>query len=324
MSSLSDLLKFPEIYLHMGFIESYGNGFYTALFGVTLYAMIVTKKAHKTNLGLFLALIMMYILATTHSACHWFIVKNGFIDHGETPTSTALYFVGTPLWITVLSALTLTLNTLIADCILIWRCWIVWNHNWKIIILPTMCTVAGAALGFRSIAEQAAYIINPNLDRNSFVDFATPYFALSLVTTSLATVLIIFRIMTMTESATRKSRGYRRVIEVVVESAVLYSVSLIIFLPLLVAESLEDGYAQAVVVQMTGIAPTLIVARVSLGLSRPDGTWGAPQSTLQSSLGFARRSGSELPNGHIGLSPVYYVGPYDSVSAATKTEVVDA
>jgi hypothetical protein len=94
-------------------------------------------------------------------------------------------------------------------------------------------------------------VLNPNLDRASFVDFATPYFALSLVTTSLATGLIIVRIFTMTGRAARKSGGYGRVIEIVVESALLYSVALIIFLPFLVQGSDNDGYAQAVVAQMT-------------------------------------------------------------------------
>ena len=94
-------------------------------------------------------------------------------------------------------------------------------------------------------------MINPKLSRTSFVDFATPYFILSLVTTCLATILILFRIITMSERATRKSRGYGRVIEIVVESALLYSVALIVFLPFLVNKSFDDAYPQAVLGQMT-------------------------------------------------------------------------
>ncbi|KAJ6612622.1 hypothetical protein B0H10DRAFT_2222970 [Mycena sp. CBHHK59/15] len=239
----------------------------------------------------------MYTLSTVHVACRWVLVKEAFIDHADTPTSTLIYLVQSPLWLTVLAAVTLTVNTLVADCVLIWRCWIVWNQDWKIVLLPLLCTLAGAGLGFRSVAEQAAYVINPNLDRNSFVDFATPYFALSLVTTALATILIITRIVTLTESATRKSRGYGCVIEVVVESALLYSVTLIVFLPFLVRASDNDGYPQAILAQMTGMAPTLIVARVSFGLTRPDETWQVPTKSV--TLAFATGSlRSELPSSH--------------------------
>ncbi|KAJ7935882.1 hypothetical protein B0H13DRAFT_1589966, partial [Mycena leptocephala] len=243
-------------------------------------------------------LVAMYILSTVHVACRWVLIKNAFIDHADSRETTVIYLVQSPLWLTVLAAVVFTVNTLVSDSILIWRYWIVWNRQWKIIILPTFCTVAGAGLGFRSIAEQAAYVLNPNLDRASFVDFATPYFALSLVTTSLATGLIIVRIFTLTGRAARKSGGYGRVIEIVVESALMYSVALIIFLPFLVQGSDNDGYAQAVVAQMTGMAPTLIVARVSLGLARPDETWQEPAT----SLFFGRRS--ELPRTGTNLSHV--------------------
>jgi hypothetical protein len=119
-----------------------------------------------------------------------------------------------------------------------------------------------SGLGFKSIQEQAAYVINPSLDRTKFIDFATPYFALSLITTCLATLLIIFRILTMTDHTTRQSRGYSRVIEVVVESALLYSVAMAIFLPLLVRNSSNDAYAQAVVGQVTVSRETWLVAAV--------------------------------------------------------------
>ncbi|KAJ7107560.1 hypothetical protein C8R44DRAFT_322176 [Mycena epipterygia] len=268
------------------------------------------RETHKNNLGLFLPLIAMYILSTVHVACRWLLIRNAFIDHADTPTSTLIYLTQSPLWLTVLAAVVFTTNTLISDFVLIWRCWTVWNRNWKVVLLPIVCTLVGTGLGFRSIAEQAAYVINPNLDRNAFIDFATPYFILSLVTTSLATVLIILRILTMTEQTTRKSRGYGRVIEIVVESAILYSVSLIIFLPFLIRASYDDGYAQGVVAQLTGMAPTLIVARVSFGLARPDETWKTPVTTLS----FVRSTRSELPSTNIALTHI------DDTAAAGNTD----
>ncbi|KAF7372818.1 hypothetical protein MSAN_00487800 [Mycena sanguinolenta] len=258
---------------------------------------------------------MMYTLSTIHVASVWILVKTGFINNGNTPLSTSLYLLQPPLWLTVLAATVFTVNTVIADFIVIWRCWIVWNRDWKVVVLPVMCTISGAALGSRSIAEQAAYVLNPNLDRSSFVDFSTPYFALSLVTTCLSTILVIWRIISITESSTRTSKGYGRVIEVVVESAILYSVSLVVFLPFLVKGSTNDGYPQAVL----GIAPTLIVARVSLGIARPDATWAAPQSSLN--FGRSVSTGLELRR---GSAPVYNIDAPNSAPAAKEYGQVDA
>ncbi|KAJ7779391.1 hypothetical protein DFH07DRAFT_950456 [Mycena maculata] len=242
--------------------------------------VVFKRQIHKVNPAIFLSLIVMYILSTVEIICRWVVTRSAFIDHGDTSNTISLYLLEPPLWEAVLAAVVFSINTLIADCILVWRCWTVWNRNWLIVALPLLSTLVGAALGFKSIQEQAAYVLNPNLDRAKFINFATPYFGLSLATTCVATLLIIFRIVTMTERATRKSRGYVRLIEIIVESALLYSVALAVLLPYLVRNSADSAYPQAVVAQITGMAPTLIVARISLGFARPEETWQSPTTSL--------------------------------------------
>ncbi|KAJ7275984.1 hypothetical protein C8J57DRAFT_1505286 [Mycena rebaudengoi] len=312
---MSSITEVRGPYLQETFVELYMNGLYTVLFFVTLYGMVFKRQLHKQNVGVFLALIAMYILSTMHIVCRWILMRNAFIDNGDTSTTISLYLLQPPLWLTVLAAIVFTVNTLMADCVLIWRCWTIWNRNWWVVALPICCTLAGAGLGFKSIQEQAAYVLNPNLDRTKFIDFATPYFALSLVTTCLATLLIIFRIITMTERTTRKSRGYSRIIEIVVESALLYSIAMAIFLPLLVTDSSNDAYAQAVVGQITGLAPTLIVARVTFGLARPDETWQQPTTWFHASSG----PPPTHPNGSVALGRVHDIG-FSTDSDGTKSD----
>ncbi|KAJ7787866.1 hypothetical protein B0H14DRAFT_3504929 [Mycena olivaceomarginata] len=75
-------------------------------------------------------------------------------------------------------------------------------------------------------------------------------------------------------------------------------------IPLLVQDSTNVIYVQAVVAQITGIAPTLIVARVTFGLARPDETWQKP-----STLHFASSEpGSTLHNNSIALSRIHNIG----------------
>ncbi|KAJ7452739.1 hypothetical protein B0H11DRAFT_283304 [Mycena galericulata] len=252
----------------------------------------------------------MYIFATIHMGTRWFLVKSGFIDHGDSAVTTIAYLLVNPLWLATLPAIRLTMNTLVADCILIWRCWTVWNREFKIVLLPILCTLGGAALGFLSVAEQARYVINPQLNRATYIDFATPYFSLSLATTLLATFLIILRIVFVTRLAGETLRGYRQVIEMTVESAALYSATLVVFLPFLVRQSFNNGYPQAVLAQMTGIAPTLIVARVSFGLARPNESWQAQTSPIQF------EATPEEPHTSINLSNIM------SPSAESKSEIL--
>ncbi|KAJ7239875.1 hypothetical protein C8J57DRAFT_1527919 [Mycena rebaudengoi] len=274
MSSIAAILRARAVYLHVTLIEVLLHGKLFCLFSLTIYGMIFKRGLHKPNLALVAAIVGMYILSTINVVCRWVLICNAFIANSDSPATTALYLLQPPLGLAVLGGTAFTTNTLLSDFVLIWRCWVVWNRNWKIIVLPFICTWVGAGLGYRSVAAQAAYIINPHLDRSRFVDFRTPYFALSLLTTSLATIFIVLRIITMTDPTVRKAGRYRRAIEILVESAVLYSVALIVLLPFLVQKSsFNNGYPHAFVAQLTGICPTLMVARVSFGHARPDETW---------------------------------------------------
>jgi len=193
---------------------------------------------------------------------------------------------------------------MIADFVLVWRCWIIWNRDWKIIAFPLICTLVGAALGFRGIAAQVAFVNDPLSSPATYTNFGNAYFGLILATTTSATFLISLRIWKMTGKSTRKSLGYDRIIEFVVESAAIYLVVLAVYIPLSIQGSVAVAYPQALVAQLTGIAPTLLVARVAFGLARPDTTWqGESANSGRISFRGDGNSTSEQPN-PIALSPV--------------------
>ncbi|KAJ7510903.1 hypothetical protein B0H11DRAFT_2215639 [Mycena galericulata] len=277
----ADLFTIRDIYLNMTLVQAFAHGVYSGIFLLTLYAMIFKRK---TPTHFFVAVIMMFTIATIQTAVHWAIIRNAFITHGTSPEDTVGALLFPTLSLMVLSGMTLVANTLLADCVLIYRCFAVWNNDWRVIVLPTLTTLAGTALGILTVFETAQFIQSggdPNkfVDYNRFVDYGGPYFCMCLATTLLATILIVARIVWLTYdnagTGAFKFSGYRAVIEMVVESALLYSVALVVYIVLLSgsATSNNDGYAQAILIEMTGIAPTLIVARVSFGLARPSASW---------------------------------------------------
>ncbi|KAJ6542384.1 hypothetical protein DFH09DRAFT_1174137 [Mycena vulgaris] len=231
---------------------------------MTLYALTFKRGTRSFNWGIFLALTSMYILSSIHAINGAVLVQFAFVEHGDTIESSIAYIAQPSLPRSLLGAIALTINTMIADFVLIWRCWTMWNRNWKIITLPLTCTLVGAGLGFRGIAAQVAFVHDPLSSPATYINFGNAYFGLILATTTSATFLIIFRIYKMSQ----KSMGYGRVIEMGLANV---------------------AYPQALVAQLTvgcltrtalphpevaqGMAPTLLVARVAFGLSRPDTTW---------------------------------------------------
>ncbi|KAK0224760.1 hypothetical protein EDD85DRAFT_727483, partial [Armillaria nabsnona] len=67
--------------------------------------------------------------------------------------------------------------------------------------------------------------------------------------------------------------AYRHVIEVLVESSALYSISLILFVTFYVCHDVIFYYFVCLLVITRGIAPTLLAGRVAAGHARPDESW---------------------------------------------------
>lgn len=87
---------------------------------------------------------------------------------------------------------------------------------------------------------------------NKFAKFTLVYFVLSLCSTVICTSLIVYRIFTISRrSGLSTESPYRKVLEIIVESAVVYSIALLVYLPFLIRDDFSDGYPQAVLTSIT-------------------------------------------------------------------------
>ncbi|KAG6831798.1 hypothetical protein H0H92_007475 [Tricholoma furcatifolium] len=95
------------------------------------------------------------------------------------------------------------------------------------------------------------------------VDYITAVYSTTLVPTAFCTGAIVYRIIT-----TRGFPWYSRIIEIIIESALLYCVSTLLVLITYIIYSVTTlQYAVVFWEACTGIAPTLIVARIPAGQS---------------------------------------------------------
>lgn len=99
------------------------------------------------------------------------------------------------------------------------------------------------------ISPQARDRLSP-ANRTKFTDFGIIYLSLSLASTVLSTLLIIYRIVSVTRQTLMTNR-YKGIIEIIAESAAIYAVTLIIFLPFFARKDFTQGYAQAILVPIT-------------------------------------------------------------------------
>lgn len=274
----------PPVPISSLIVEDWFHGLYTAGIFLTLW-VIFTNSAFtmERKAGLTAIVLSMYICSTMHCSLQWYYYSKA-IDDNELPGGPGLLFSLTHLapWLEATGDTFFCLNILIADILFIWRCWVVWQRRWVVVILPIIMSTCGIGMAARFIVAQVTLETSGDAftsikRRNDFLAFSTAYFVLSIATSLFTTTFLALRIV-MVQRAAVKATGHRKnpfsaAVEIPVESAALYSLTLLIFVILNVTKNVNAFYAQNIHAQMTGIAPMLIILRVAAGHSRDDTAW---------------------------------------------------
>ncbi|KDR71299.1 hypothetical protein GALMADRAFT_143993 [Galerina marginata CBS 339.88] len=280
-----------EAQLYVYKLLSLSQGFYSALVLSTVWVIVSRTTNSVAKKCIWVALTLsMYISSTIHCSLNWNHLVNSAkesVGGNSTGFSTALLHPSPK--VEIVGASFFAFNIAMADLILAWRCWIVWQRRWYFAVIPvcgsiTGIVLAGLAIHSKVVLQEANVAVNVIQQHSrTFVSMSNAFFSLSIATSLTATVLISLRIF-LSQRAFRKAGlkfSYNSVIEIVVESAALYSITLLLFV---IFESQHNAllyYPQEIHAQVSGIAPTLIVLRVASGNSRPESDWDSKQSALR-------------------------------------------
>ncbi|KAJ7649364.1 hypothetical protein DFH06DRAFT_1475777 [Mycena polygramma] len=277
-------------------VEDWFHGLYTAVMLLTLRTIVTSKQYTRSQMNWRVGFVLAaYTCSTFHVGLNWAHLA-GAVDDNELPTGPGLSVSLTHMaaWMQGVSDTFFCLNVLMADCLFIWRCWTVWNRRWTVVILPMLATACGVVLAGFIVADQV------NAARSSeafaaaktstrFVQFSTIYFSLSVATSLTTASLIALRLLLVQRMSKRRGSGAHNqsinsIIEIPIESALLYSVTLLTMVVLDVKKNVNFGYAQNIHAQMTGLAPLLIILREAAGYSRPSREWSTRIDSVDTSI----------------------------------------
>jgi len=160
-----------------------------------------------------------------------------------------------------------TLANAIADGIIIYRCYVIWGSKWRPVILPVFsyaCTLIGGILGLIPLSgtsERAA----------TAVCMAT-IFCTNVLASSLAAGRIwwISRRIAKLQGRGNSRKIYTNLSAILLESGLIYPAALVISVGIFVSPTTPTVsvlICVAACYHIVGIAPTLIIVRVGLGVS---------------------------------------------------------
>ncbi|KAK0224775.1 hypothetical protein EDD85DRAFT_859121 [Armillaria nabsnona] len=115
-----------NIELEAEIIYSQLNGLYTGICAITLWNIFM-NKSRTTGWFMVTITILLYILTITNYGIGWYYRYSLFITHGQSFWTSYLADIDANITFILLSV-TSIICTMLADIIMIWRCWLVWGR----------------------------------------------------------------------------------------------------------------------------------------------------------------------------------------------------
>ncbi|PFH50980.1 hypothetical protein AMATHDRAFT_40507 [Amanita thiersii Skay4041] len=257
------MISIAEVAVIATFVQAILYGLYISTLIYCLRWLLFTdegwklrKRPQSVMLGV---TVVLFILSTSDlvlSLYNTIFFSN--LNGGDVPS-----YIGVPTFIIE------NVTVVIVDCVLIYRCWVVYARSWRFVSLPLVLWVGdiGCLILFIywSSTGEGGWGGSSDFTRRNRVLEA--FYACTIATNVYATSAIIFKIWYVSRQSNTESQRLRFTIRVVAESGLLYTLTSIMLLcgtffaseALLVLQALFTG----INFSMTGIAFNLILIRVS-------------------------------------------------------------
>ncbi|TBU22231.1 hypothetical protein BD311DRAFT_770772 [Dichomitus squalens] len=278
MPSPPGVPPFDKIYVIITWVSTGLWGMNTVIFAGVCYVLFMRPNSRMTRVILGGTSILLYLMITTHVALSLREELDAFVDvpPGSPPFYATLYYSQITAKYAIAKNLIYAIAVFIQDLVLIWRMYVVWTHNWKIIIIPLVVELAHTACSLTAICFGfvPGYTIQTPIVQ---VLATTVGWTIEIAVNVLVTGAIVGRLWYMGRRISfAESKGsiaitrpgiYLRTIFTIVESGALLVAVTISMLVLSHVGSPVGLPFMDVAIQVAALVPYLIVVRVGLGLT---------------------------------------------------------
>jgi len=212
---------------------------------------------------------MIFCVTTFSVAIGCLRTYSGLITYQGVVPSDVFFQGFNESWQCTLQVALLVTETLIADYIMIYRCWVVWSYRWRVVAACIILWFANSAIAIVAVV----FIASPVGTTAWMATAKTWAITLDIISFSqniIALGLIAFRL----RSADRSAGAYRKstlmpVVWILVESGALYVATLFVYLIAeLTAQYALTLFFVVIFEPLIGITFALIIVRVNLRQSQ--------------------------------------------------------
>ncbi|KAI0065682.1 hypothetical protein BV25DRAFT_1582929 [Artomyces pyxidatus] len=249
-------------------LESMFYGLYLLLFGECIAVLLQKRRTQpEKQVRLLVVSCSLFFLITWHEVVDAVRLIISF-QQNQTTEGADLYLSQTTQPISLIPTSVYLLETIVSDVFMLYRCFVVWNSQWSIVILPSLVFVADCGTGIAAV-----YTLSLNNTNAVFglmqEKITNSFFSCTLALNAMCTGLIAFRIW-WTQYQGREfkiSSNLTRVRAIVVESGAIYLATLTMLVAAYSTKAVFFKIMADVVSPIIGIVFSLIIVRVGRGIS---------------------------------------------------------
>ncbi|KAJ7034858.1 hypothetical protein C8F04DRAFT_1100320 [Mycena alexandri] len=168
---------------------------------------------------------LMFIISTMHLSINIFRLIRGYVDFRLAPGGPIGYLGQLNRWDHVMKDTLYGTQIMVGDAAAIYRCWILWNKNYRVIALPAalLCITIGSGYYIADVLfprqDPNASIFNPRL-----LKFITLLYAIAVAQNIITTGLMSWRLWQGEHrlKGQRLSGSLMPILRILIESAALY------------------------------------------------------------------------------------------------------
>jgi hypothetical protein len=316
-------------------LEALLYGFSLLMFGGTIWTLLSQRSTHQVNHKMFTVACALLLCSTTHIAIHIIRVMCGLILYRDTyPGGPVAYFSDVSQWTFTVKNHVYTVQTLIGDGVILYRCYMVWQSK-LIMIFPSLLWCAAGVTGIMS-SYTASEVTQNGVFGGLLSQWITSFWAIALATNLLATLLLVCRIWHVDRKATRLRAGrqsqLRPILQILVDAGAIYTLTLLVALICFVCQTNGQYVVLDMVTPIISITFYMVIIRVGLATRANQMTHVPLRNTsVENSLSAERRRGMQV---HITTlteskvdqgrrSPMCLASPRNSKSGPSEIKLYD-
>ncbi|KAI0330249.1 hypothetical protein GY45DRAFT_1370957 [Cubamyces sp. BRFM 1775] len=253
-------------------LEGILYGFSIFMFGVTLYILKENSRraGRDMNYKMVSLSVALLICSTAHMIIDFVRACRGFVFERDSYPGGPIAFFAQPSESTfVAKNAVYTIQTLLGDGILIYRCYVVWQ-SWLIVAFPIVLWFWIAVVGVLCVQSASVVPMGAGTVFLTTVGrWITAFYASTLATNFFVTILLAYKIWTTNQRIARMRQGsLLPVVRVVADAGMLYSVTLAAALGCFVQKSNGQYVVLDMVCPIISITFYMVIIRIGLAESQ--------------------------------------------------------